>query len=103
MSGERRLEVSSLYGHDTRMALVQIRDMAPDGTDIRWQTQVTPEQARAHALAILASCEAAEMDEIVMRFLMERIGLDLEKATRVLMDFRSIRDRASLERAVKSE
>lgn len=53
--------------------------------------QMSPEQARDHARAIMEAAEAAEQDAFMMAFLQQKIGLDFHQAGQVLIDFRNWR------------
>lgn len=53
--------------------------------------QLTPEEARKHALTILDVAAGAEMDMIAMEFFTKRVGLDQARAARAILDFRALR------------
>jgi hypothetical protein len=50
--------------------------------------QLTPIEARQHAYKILQVSFAAEADAFFVNFIVEKIGLELEKAVGLLADFR---------------
>jgi hypothetical protein len=79
-------------------AALQISDQAMNGGDVRWKMQMSPDRARSVAHTLIEAAEAAEMDEVVVTFLQQRIGLSLEQAAQVLNDFRKLREVLSLER-----
>lgn len=54
--------------------------------------QMTPEEAREHAYAILDCANAAETDSIMLRYLMEKVGLDMSNAAVIMQDFRRLRE-----------
>jgi hypothetical protein len=53
--------------------------------------QLTPEQARQHALSILEAAEAAEGDAFITEWVTDRIGADGERAVMLLREFRAYR------------
>lgn len=53
--------------------------------------QMSPEQARDHALAILESAEAAEQDAFIYDWVLNRIGGGQQQAAGLLVDFRKYR------------
>ena len=53
--------------------------------------QMSVEQGRDHAKAILEACEAAEQDAFIMDFAQSEIGLDFNRAGHLLMSFRNYR------------
>jgi hypothetical protein len=75
----------SIYGAETNKGLVglTIGDRKP--------TYMTPEEARSVAADLLQTATAAEMDEVLMRWLRAR---DIEQGQAVLMlrDLRRMRD-----------
>ena len=94
----RRIVAEALYGYATRKGIVQISDQAMDGGDVRWKMQMSPGRARNIAQSLVEAAEAAEMDEVVVAFMQQRIGLELEQAASVLKDFRKLRETLALER-----
>jgi hypothetical protein len=64
---------------------------------LKWGTercQMTPDEARAHAYAILDAANAAETDAIMVAFLKERVGLkEGVDIGAILNDFRQFRER----------
>jgi hypothetical protein len=96
----RRIMAEAIFGAATRKGLVKISDQATDGSDVRWTMLMSPDRARSIAQSLLEAAEAAEMDEVVVTFLHQRIGLQLEQAAQVLGDFRKIRDQITLERGL---
>ena len=53
--------------------------------------QMSPQEARDHARAITEAAEASEQDAFMISFMQEKVGLDLNRAMQVLMDFRAWR------------
>lgn len=76
----------SIFGANTRRGLVKLTI----GND---HQIITPNEARAFAHSILEAAEAAEMDEVLVRFLTETEGLELSDnaAVAMLREFREMR------------
>ncbi len=55
--------------------------------------QLSPEEARQHALIILGAADAAEGDAFLMRFAKEKIKLSDQAAAQLLVEFRSHRSK----------
>lgn len=53
--------------------------------------QMSPEMARDHARAITEAAESAEQDAFIMDFMVRKVGLDIQRAGQVLIDFRNYR------------
>jgi galactose-1-phosphate uridylyltransferase len=79
-----RITVSSSYGHRTQKGYVEF-------TMNEQRTQMEPKKAREVGLMLLESAEAAIGDEIVVKLLKDKVGLDTERAGMVLIDLREIR------------
>lgn len=60
--------------------------------------QMSAEQAREHAQAILESAEAAEQDAFMFDFAKTQIGLDDQSAMRLIMAFREYRAKTTNKR-----
>jgi hypothetical protein len=81
--------------------LIQIKSMVASQSKqgmvvLRWGTmsgELTPNEARLHALAILEAADAAETDEFIWNWL-EKIDQDMppERRAAILQDFRAYRD-----------
>jgi hypothetical protein len=54
--------------------------------------QFTPEEARAHAHAMMEAAEAAEQDAFMFHFHTQRIGAEPEHAMMVIVEFRKFRE-----------
>jgi hypothetical protein len=76
----------SIFGAQTRKGLVGITigDREP--------VYMSPEEARSVAADILQAATAAETDEVLMRWLAERLGLDDQQGIQVLRDLRKMRE-----------
>jgi hypothetical protein len=61
------------------------------GRESELRAQFSPEEARQHALVLLAAAEAAEMDSMVIRFFMEGDG-NMVHGARFLSVLRQYRD-----------
>lgn len=55
--------------------------------------QVTPEEARQHAMIVLEAAASAEMDSFLFSFLVHRVQTDPGRAGELLMEFRAWRQR----------
>lgn len=77
------ITVGSVFGADTRKGYVEfsMNDQL---------SQFPPAKAREVGLMLLEAAEAATSDEIFVTML-EKIGIDTERAGRVLVDLREIR------------
>jgi hypothetical protein len=76
----------SIFGAQTRKGLVglTVGDRKP--------AYMSPEEARSVAADLLQAATAAETDEVLMRWLMERMGQPIETAAQVLVDLRQMRE-----------
>lgn len=66
---------------------------------VTWGTmagQLTPEEARIHALKMLEVAGGAELDAIMFDYFAKTIGLGPERAARAISDFREIRNKLGL-------
>lgn len=54
--------------------------------------QLTPEEARDHAKNVLEATEASEQDAFMFSFMQEKVGLDVNRAMQVIVDFRKWRE-----------
>lgn len=69
---------------------IQLILSKPTGDEII--SQMSPQQARDHALAMIEAAEAAEQDAFMVWFVKNQIGGDDHMAGRVLVDFRHWRE-----------
>ncbi len=83
MTEPDRISVSSIYG-DRRGPLVQIIW----GSNI---AQLTPQEARAHALSVLEAAEATVYDAFLLEFLAEKVGIMGKQMVAIMADFRNWR------------
>ena len=83
---ETIIHCTSIFGANTKKGLVGIQ--IGDGPI----TCLEPEEARSHAEDVLQCATAAEMDEVLMAWLTNRMGVDPGQATLVLRDLRQMRD-----------
>lgn len=81
----RSLQLETLYSLEKRKSFVGMMwgDQA---------AQVTPDEARKFAANVMECAAVAEQDEVVMDWLVNRIGADIEQAAQMLIDLRKIRD-----------
>ena len=54
--------------------------------------QLSPEEARDHAKNILEATEASEQDAFMLDFMQKKVGLDVQRAMQVIVDFRHYRE-----------
>lgn len=92
---------SPFTGRETDPNIIQIetlysRDKQKSFVGISWgdqAAQFTPKEAREHAFRILEFAAGADQDEVLMRFLRERVGLtDDVDGAKILIDFRKMRE-----------
>jgi len=76
----------SIFGARTRKGLVGLT------VGDRKAVYLTPEEARSVAADLLQTATAAETDEVLMRWLKERLEMDDERAVLVLRDLRVMRE-----------
>jgi hypothetical protein len=76
----------SIFGAITRKGLVglTVGDRKP--------VYMSPEEARSVAADLLQTATAAETDEVLMRWLHERLGMDDQQGVQVLRDLRTLRE-----------
>jgi hypothetical protein len=79
-----RIEFASIYGHRTKQGLVEMRVGAEE-------TQMDITKAKEVLGLLAGAIEAAISDGLLVRFLVEKIGLPEEAAARALLDFREMR------------
>lgn len=80
------ITVQSMVSHRTRKPMVSI--YWPKDVEA---AQLTPDEARAFALSILVSAEAAEQDAFMMAFASKKIGLQDAEAAQFLNGYREWR------------
>lgn len=79
---------SSLYGARADMPLVELELHGYAEPRV----QMTVEQARAVAIQILETCEAATSDAFVVRFFRDHIGVEESEVGPLLTSFRDMRE-----------
>jgi hypothetical protein len=84
MSDMKFFTVTSGYGFNTRQPYVEIQQD-------NFKVQMSPTDARALALSLLASAEAALGDAFLVEFGTQSIGLELNEAAGLLAQFREWR------------
>lgn len=95
MKKPKAIEARSLVSGRNLEPYISLHTLYDDGTEDQIK-QWTPAEAYNHAMAVLGCVEAANTDAFLVAFLVERIGLDLQKATSVLPDFRAWRERRKI-------
>lgn len=88
MAGLQKVEVASIYGAKTQRGLVEIT-VTDDNSRVKLQLELS--KAREIRDNIAGAIEAAMSDELIVRFLRDKIGLPNEAAMRALLDFRELR------------
>lgn len=78
------ISVASLYGAATRKGLVALQ---VGGCGV----QMDPAKAREVAGMLLEAASAAESDEVVVAFLVDRLGMDIAEGAAALAHLREIR------------
>lgn len=84
--GEGPIDVSSLVASRSGEPVVALRWGPQAG-------QLSPEEARAHALMILEAAAAADADAFLVSFLQHVVGVDETTAGQLLVEFRQWRQR----------
>lgn len=79
--------VSSGYGRDSQKPFINITVGAKD-----FHTQMSPVEAIELAHNLLAAAEAAITDAFMIRFLRERVGVDMPQVAGLLNEFREFRE-----------
>jgi hypothetical protein len=82
------LEISTLVSMRTGEGRVQF-----EMGETRVQMSIV--EARVHAVVVIEAAMAAQTDELLVRFLQEKVGLSREAALAALRDFRAMREEKS--------
>lgn len=77
----------SIYGARTGLAIVGVQ--VGDGKEL----QISPDEARRFAAALIDSAHAAEMDRFMAEWLQKVIKADPQQAAALLAEFREARER----------
>jgi phage tail sheath gpL-like len=81
---ETPIECGSIYGMKSQRGLVELL-VGPT------RVQMTVEKAKTVHAMLGTAIEAAISDEIFVRFMVERVGMDRERAAAALLDLRELR------------
>lgn len=93
---EHRIGVASIFGAKTRQPLVELTIppvLLQDGTRV----QMSPEEASALGLNLLAGSEGAISDGFIVDFFVREMELSMEQAAAVMLRFRGYRTRRAPE------
>jgi hypothetical protein len=71
--------------------LLLVKEGQPD----QFIAQLSPQDCRDHALAILEAAEAAEQDGFLVDFARNELGMKLEEAGKILLGFRAYREKTT--------
>jgi hypothetical protein len=85
MAKEETFWAESIYGVKNQKGLVAVKWCGQ-------KLQITPAEARAMAANLLQAAEAAETDEMIVRWLRDVLHIEEERMGYVLRDFRILRD-----------
>jgi hypothetical protein len=88
----RMLHVESMYGAHGKKGVVCLSWGDNAGV-------LTPKEARAHAALIIECAAAAENDELFVKFMVEKVGIEERQAAMALGDLRIMRDTKDEEEA----
>lgn len=84
MSKPNTLEVASILSHRTKQGMVEL-------TVNGETTQMDLAKAREVVGMLQGAIEAAVSDTLIYKFFTEKVGIDDERASRMLLDFRELR------------
>lgn len=84
------IEVASILSGKTLKGLIELRVEDFDAKVVI-TTQMTLDKAREVRGFFDGAIEASITDELIVKFLMDKIGLNVDAATAALMDFREMR------------
>jgi hypothetical protein len=90
--GTATIHIVSLVSVSTGEGIVQLTWGNEKG-------QLSPEEARAHALKILECAESAETDAFVVEFFEKILKSTRDQAIQILMEFRNFREARYKEKA----
>ena len=83
-AGNVAIEIGSIYGVKTGKGLVELKM-----NDVR--TQMTVEKAREVSAMLIGAIESAITDELLVKYLTEKAGLDPDQVQAMLLDFRELK------------
>ena len=81
---ERHIEIGTILSHRTKQGLVEL-------TVNGEKAQMEIAKAREVCQMLHQAIEAAITDTLIYQFMVERIGMDDQRASQVLLDFRELR------------
>lgn len=84
-----QIRIESIVSAQTGKALVKLEWGPMSG-------QLTPAEAKEHAVRILEVAWGAEVDSILVEFFTTKIGVDMLAAVQILRDFRELRRKRGL-------
>lgn len=87
------LWVSTMYGAKSQLPLVRLHVPADDPTAPPYLCVMSPDEARNLAGNLNQGAEAAESDAFIIEFMLEKVGLRIEDAVKILRDFREFREK----------
>ena len=82
--------VTNIFGQNTHKGLVHVTSTDDDGKQV--MITCTPHEARAIAWNLLECAEAAQHEEMFVRFLVEEVHTPFDRALQILGTFRGYRD-----------
>lgn len=88
------ISVTSLVGLMTREPLVQMEwtDEASEGPPRLHRIQMSTEEAQSVAYDLVVAAEASIHDLWLTEFMIDRVGMDMDRVGMFLMEFRRFRD-----------
>ena len=81
---ETKIEIASILSSRTKRGLVEL-------TVNETTTQMDIEKAREVCQMLHQAIEAAITDTLIYQFMIERVGVDDQRAAQILLDFRELR------------
>lgn len=84
------LHVESMYGAQSKKGTVCLSWGDNAGV-------LTPAEARVHAAMVIECAAAAENDELFVKFMVEKVGIEEQQAAMALGDLRIMRDKLDAE------
>jgi aerobic-type carbon monoxide dehydrogenase small subunit (CoxS/CutS family) len=84
MPTDRHIEIGTILSHRTKTGMVEL-------TVNGEKAQMEIAKAREVCQMLHQAIEAAITDTLIYQFMVERIGMDDQRASQVLLDFRELR------------